>query len=298
MTTKTDGIFSIDFEDWHQLVARRFGCHGVEVGAHLERQTDLVLNLLESSGTTGTFFVLASLCKEAPSLLRRVASAGHEIASHGFAHQLASLQSHAEFKQDVLRARLELEDTCGTPVLGYRAPEFSISHEAQFSSRLSLLAEAGYKYDSSLFPTKMRRYGYRAATVRPFIVETEDGPIEEYPVSVLRVGERRLPIAGGGYFRLLPYAAIRPAVKQAQVEGRPFTTYFHPYEFDTKRLSLANIVSSNDGRRKAQLFGFHQNLRRRTTSLKTERLLLDFNFTSFEKFRSDAANRARLEILG
>jgi polysaccharide deacetylase family protein (PEP-CTERM system associated) len=162
-------------------------------------------------------------------LVREIADAGHEIGSHGYAHQLAYTQSEAEFRDDVARARKLLQDLSGQDVLSYRAPSFSIGRRTPWGHRV--LVEEGYKYDSSVFPIRHDLYGDPDAPVEIHTIETESGPIIEFPPTVVRFFGRNIPTGGGGYFRIFPWRFTRWLLTQVN-KTRPFVFYIHPWEID------------------------------------------------------------------
>lgn len=196
--------------------------------SRVERSTHRVLDLLAAAGVTATCFVLGWVASRRPGLVRAIVAAGHELASHGHGHEKVSLQSPAAFRADVARARALLEDIGGVPVRGYRAPSFSIG-AAQWWA-FPVLAETGHRYSSSLHPIRHDHYGLPDAPRTPF--RPTDGPFVEIPVATVELG-RRVSCAGGGYFRLLPYACSRALLaRHVRREGLPATFYFHPWEID------------------------------------------------------------------
>lgn len=221
---------TFDIEDWHQLVEWKLTGSRPSCGDGVVRQTDDILDMLARAGAKATFFILGLVAEAHPALVRRIHAAGHEIGSHGFSHTRVFQQTPDAFRGETLRARGLLEDTIGEPVIGYRAAEFSITNESLWA--LDVLAEAGFTYDSSIFPCASGRYGIENYPLSARRVATQGGrDIVEIPMTVLEVGSRRFPAAGGGWFRLLPQALTRAAVRRANAEGRPAILYFHPYEF-------------------------------------------------------------------
>lgn len=191
--------------------------------------TRVLLDALDRAQVTATCFVLGWVARRDPALVREIAARGHEIASHGFWHQLVYDQSPAEFRADVRDARARLQDLTGQPVLGYRAPSFSIVERSLWA--LDVLVEEGYRYDASIFPIHHDRYGIPDAPRRIHVRETSAGPLVEVPSSTVRVG-KNLPTAGGGYFRLLPYAWTRWGIRRLNADGMPAIFYLHPWEVD------------------------------------------------------------------
>ena len=265
---------SCDLEEYFQVQC----CEGVvapeawdTMPSRLEASTEQVLALLEEAGVKATFFVLGWNAERHPELVRRLAAAGHEIASHGYAHRMIFEQSPEEFRQDVTRAKALLEDLTGRPVLGYRAPTFSITERSRWA--IAVLAEAGYRYDSSIFPIRHDRYGIPSAPrflheldvmetrgiedegrgreetdgqppgTRHSPLAARHSTLVEFPPTTLRVLGTNLPVAGGGYLRLFPARLIRAALRRVNRLGHPAIVYFHPWELDpdAPRLPLRGL---------------------------------------------------------
>ena len=279
-------IFSIDLEDWYQLAHRRVTGELLPPRDSVYRQADVILDLLRESSTRATFFTVGMMAEQFPDLVRRIAGEGHEIACHGYHHLIVHRLTPNEFRADTARAKKTLEDITGQAVAGYRAAEFSIRSSALWA--LDVLAELGFEYDSSIFPIRHRRYGIPGFERRPQRYETHGGRgIVELPPSALEFGRgTRVPIAGGGYFRLLPQAALLSAVGRLNREGLPLVTYFHPYEFDQERLTVSRTLkpSGAQQRLRAWLFDFHQNLRRTTMRSKVRALLRQFEFLTCREY--------------
>jgi polysaccharide deacetylase family protein (PEP-CTERM system associated) len=199
--------------------------------SRVEANTDRLLELFAAAEVTATFFVLAWVAERAPALVARIAAAGHELASHGYAHRLVYDQTRAAFRDDVRRAKTIIEDAGGQAVHGYRAPSFTVTRRSMWA--LEVLAEEGYTYDSSIFPIHHDRYGIPDADRHAFIVATPAGRLVEVPASTVRVAGANLPIGGGGYFRLLPYWWTSWGIARVnRAEGRPTVFYLHPWEID------------------------------------------------------------------
>src|SRR5687768_12517514 len=224
---------SVDIEDWFQVgafenVIAREAWDGLE--QRVERNADAVLALFDEAGVKGSFFTLGWVAERYPALIRRIAEAGHEVASHGWDHQRVFTMTPAVFRADLERARIAIEDACGQSPLGYRAPSFSIDARTPWAHRV--LAEEGYAYSSSVAPIRHDHYGWPESprfAWRP----VAGAKLIELPVTTVNLGGRRLAAGGGGFFRLLPYAFSRWAVGRVNVaEGRPAIFYFHPWEID------------------------------------------------------------------
>jgi polysaccharide deacetylase family protein (PEP-CTERM system associated) len=225
---------TIDVEDYFQVSAfeqhlSRDNWDGME--SRVCRNTDRLLEMFAQAGVRGTFFVLGWVAERHPSLVRRIAAAGHEIASHGHEHRLVYEQTPAEFAADLKRSRAVLEDASGQMVIGYRAPSYSITRRSLWA--LDVLIEHGYTYDASIYPIHHDRYGIPDAPRHIHRIDRAGGHIWELPGSTTRLGGANLPIGGGGYFRLLPYAWTRRGIDRLNtVEREPAIFYLHPWEVD------------------------------------------------------------------
>ena len=222
---------TIDVEDYFQVSAfapyiRRDEWDARE--CRIERNVGRILELLDQRGIKATFFTLGWIAERYPQLVRNIVAGGHELASHGFGHERATDLSEAAFTQDVQRAKKLLEDLAGVPVLGYRAPSFSIGTGNLWA--FDVLARAGYRYSSSIYPIKHDHYGMPDSP--RFAYQLTSGLLE-IPITTLRMGSRNLPSSGGGYFRLLPYALTRWMLRQVNQQDRESAIfYFHPWEID------------------------------------------------------------------
>jgi len=194
--------------------------------------TNKTLDIYDAHQQKGTFFVLASLAKRYPEIVHEIVSRGHEVASHGYAHKIAYLQSPIQFYRDVDRAKKILEDLSGKKVIGYRAPNFSITEKNLHA--YELLKKAGYEYDSSLYPVSHSRYGNLHRSVLPETRATEFGPLKIFPLATYPILKNiRIPIAGGAYWRLFPYFIISSLISSLQkTTDHPLLFYFHPWELD------------------------------------------------------------------
>jgi len=232
---------TIDVEDYFQVSAfapyiRRDEWDTRE--CRVERNVDRILALLADHQVQATFFTLGWIAERYPSLVRRIHAAGHEVASHGHAHERASDLDAAALRADVVRAKRVLEDLTGAPVLGYRAPSFSIGTRNLWA--FDVLAEAGYRYSSSVYPIRHDHYGMPESP--RFAYRVGAGGLLEVPVTTLRLGGRNLPSSGGGYFRLLPYALSRWMIDRVnRVDGESAVFYFHPWEIDADQPRVAGI---------------------------------------------------------
>ncbi|BCS33169.1 polysaccharide deacetylase [Luteitalea sp. TBR-22] len=199
--------------------------------------TQMLLELFASRRVRATFFVLGWVADRYPALVREIAAAGHEIASHGYWHEIVYTLTPDAFREDVRRSKQLLEDLAGTAVRGYRAPSFSITRRSLWA--LDVLLEEGYAYDASVFPVHHDRYGIPDAPRHSYTVSRPAGTLQEVPPSTVHVAGQNLAVAGGGYFRLLPYGWTRAGISRLnRREGRSAIFYLHPWEIDTEQPRL------------------------------------------------------------
>jgi len=227
--------FTVDVEDYYQVAALAPAVarsSWAQRESRVERNTDVILALLADHSVRGTFFVLGWIAERHPMLVKRIAAAGHEIACHGFSHQPVYTQAPDEFREETARSKRVLEDLSGTAVLGYRAASFSIIRQSLWA--LDELIDLGFQYDSSIFPIRHDRYGIPDADPRPVAMTAPSGrSLVEFPMSAASYMGVRVPVSGGGYFRLLPYALTRAGLRQVNERfQRPFAFYLHPWEID------------------------------------------------------------------
>ncbi len=242
---------SIDVEDWHQLVTRRFSGALPDCSANVDAQTDRVLETLDTHGIRATCFILGLVAREKPALVRRIADAGHEIASHGMMHVPFQQLSRDEVRAELADSRKLLSDIVSADVVGFRAPEFSIVEDNRWV--LEEVAAAGYRYDSSIFPVRHRRYGIRTFARTPSLMTLPSGrTLWELPIGTLPTVYGNLPIAGGGYFRLLPGLVLERVFRSLARDGDHAMLYFHPYEFTRSRLALEAAAMPRSPKAKAR----------------------------------------------
>lgn len=266
-------VFTVDVEDYFQVQAfagvidpARWDDYQPRVVAN----TKVMLELLAERGVTGTFFVLGWVAKRSPGLVRQIVRAGHEIASHGMNHRMITTQSAEVFRSETRDSKKLLEDLCQQPVIGYRAATYSITEKSTWA--LDILCEEDFKYDSSIFPMRHDYYGIPDANPLPHRLTTPNGSsIAEFPISVLKRCGLTIPVAGGGYFRLLPYRFTRWALRELNTSNQEFVFYIHPWEVDADqpRIERAGLVSR---------FRHYQNLK--SCSARLRLLLEDFEFTT------------------
>jgi len=261
---------TIDLEDWFHILDVDDAYPVTEwrtLPSRVERNTERLLELMEAVGVHATFFVLGWIAETYPDLVRRVAAAGHEIASHGYGHALAYEIGRDAFCDDARRSVSLLEEVTGNKVLGYRAAGFSLVPGCEWA--FDCLAELGIRYDSSLFPAARGHGGWPGAQRVPHDLTLSDGgALREFPISVLQAGPVSLAFCGGGYFRLFPYPFIRWGIGRLNGRGEPAMVYLHPREVDPgqPRMRLPP----------ARRFKSYVNLK--TTERKFAQLLRDFHW--------------------
>jgi polysaccharide deacetylase family protein (PEP-CTERM system associated) len=243
-------------EDWDRLPSR------------VERNVEVLLELLGRTGAFGTFFVLGWVARRQPVMVRRIADAGHEVACHSFGHRRVRTMAPSEFREDVRVAKATIEDAVGHPVFGFRAPSFSIVPGTEWA--FDVLLEEGYRYDSSVFPIRRPGYGYPGAPIDAYLIRRAAGSLLEIPLATTTVAGIRLPAAGGGYLRQLPLGLIRRAFQEHTDRGAPATFYIHPWEIDPDQPRVAAPFVTR--------VRHYRGLAR--TLPRLERLLGEFRFTS------------------
>jgi polysaccharide deacetylase family protein (PEP-CTERM system associated) len=264
---------SVDVEDYFQVSAFEQQVSRAQwerLPCRVERNVDRLLAMLDARGARATFFTLGWVAKRYPQLVRRIADAKHEVASHGFSHRRATDQAPHAFYEDIVAAKRVLEDIVGHAVHGYRAPSFSISGRNLWA--FDCIARAGYRYSSSVYPVRHDHYGMPDA---PRHMHRLSNGLIEVPLTTAQVFGVNLPAAGGGYFRLAPYALSRWAILRVnQLERRPAVFYMHPWEIDPEqpRVEGASLKSR---------FRHYLNLGR--TAARLDRLLADFRWDRIDR---------------
>ena len=263
-------LLTIDVEEYFQVegfadVVRRDDWERYERRAR--HSTLEILDLLDETASRATFFVLAWTAERDADLVREIVRRGHEVASHGYGHRMVTTQTEAAFRDDVVRAKALLEDLAGRPVLGYRAPSFSITRETPWAHRV--LAETGHAYSSSVFPVHHDRYGVPDAPRTPWTVDCGAGRrLTELPPLTLRTAGQNVPVAGGGYMRLFPVRLVEHAVRRMNAEGAPAVIYLHPWDVDPEQPCLPGRAGNR--------FRHYVNLGRMAAKLR--RLCTSFEF--------------------
>lgn len=238
--------------------------------SRVERNTHKIMEVLYEANVKATFFVLGWVAERFKSLVVEIQAAGHEIASHGYSHKLIYNQSKKEFYEETKKSKYILEDIINVPVEGYRAASYSITKRSLWA--LEVLCNLGFVYDSSIFPIVHDRYGLAGARRSPHMAITQKGQIMEFPITAVRKLGINIPVGGGGYFRLLPFAATTKLLKSVnERDNMPFVFYLHPWEFDPQqpRILGASLKSR---------FRHYQNID--SCGEKFTKLLNRFNFTT------------------
>ncbi|MHB8481176.1 MAG: XrtA system polysaccharide deacetylase [Nitrospiria bacterium] len=262
---------TIDVEDYYQVSAFESSVRFEDWGRYesrVEHNTNRILDLLDEHKSRGTFFILGWIAEREPKLVRSISERGHEMASHGYSHRRVNTQTPRQFREETGRSKKVIEDAIGQRIIGYRAASYSIVRESLWA--LEILAEEGFCYDSSIFPIRHDRYGipgYRRFS-HPLDLNGTS-PMIEIPLSTVEIAGFRIPAAGGGYLRLLPYAYTRWAMNRLnQKEKRPAIVYLHPWELDPVQPRIPSGWKSR--------FRHYTNLEGMETKLN--HLLADFSF--------------------
>ncbi|WP_246163567.1 XrtA system polysaccharide deacetylase [Oryzomonas sagensis] len=294
-------VLTIDVEDYFQVSAFERCVKRSEWGAYplrVEDNTRRILDMLDEFGVTATFFVLGWIAERTPRLVKEIQARRHEIACHGYGHQRVTQQTRQEFRDDIRKSKAVLENLLGTAVIGYRAPSYSIARNSFWA--FDELIEAGYLYDSSVFPIRHDFYGipdwprYACNVLRkangdwdPETEAPETGGAEigaaprifEIPITTVNICGKNIPIAGGGYFRFFPYAFTKWGLQRINSkENKSFVFYLHPWELDPEqpRMRGAGVKST---------FRHYLNLHK--TAQRFHQLLGDFSFTSLKRMYFD-----------
>ena len=233
---------TVDVEDYFQVSAfadRISRKDWDKLDCRVAANTDKLLSIFDDHEVQGTFFILGWVAERYPELVKRIHSAGHEIASHGYWHQLVYDLTPEEFAKDLQDSREAIANACGVEVIAYRAPSFSITKKSYWA--IDVLVEQGFKIDSSIFPISGHdRYGVPDAKKEIHTLETQHGSIREFPPTAWQFGRIPLPV-GGGYFRLFPLPLTSHAISKINAEGRPAMFYTHPWEFDPKQPRVSGL---------------------------------------------------------
>lgn len=276
MTHELINYLTIDVEDYFQVAAFEDIINSeswASMECRVERNTDVILDILARYGVQATFFVVGWIAEKYPALVQAINRHGHEIGCHSYLHRKIYDLTPEEFREDTRRAKNILEDITGTFVSGYRAPSYSITKKSLWA--LDILEELGFEYDSSIFPIYHDNYGIPDAP--RFEYKLPNNNMTEYPISTSLFMGRKIPVAGGGYFRLFPYWFTKMCLKTINIrENRPFIFYLHPWEIDSSqpRMKQAKLLSK---------FRHYNNLNK--TAERFARLLEDFSFGPIQPSR-------------
>lgn len=266
-------ILSVDVEDYFQVEAFAGIVERSSWSTYpsrVEANTRRLLDLFDEENVKGTFFTLGWVADRYPGLVREIAGRGHELACHSYWHRLIYKLTPEEFRADTREAKDKIEQAAGAPIFGYRAPSYSVTRSSLWA--LDVLAEAGFTYDSSIFPIRHDTYGIPGAPRYPFRLDTKSGPLDEFPISTFRLGAGpNLPVGGGGYLRIFPFAYTRFGFSGVRRENLPLISYIHPWEVDPEQPRLAGGLKSK--------WRHYTNLAKTYSRLKT--LLRMARFTSF-----------------
>jgi len=255
---------TVDVEDWFHVQALSSAISRDSWSTREYRavaNTQHLLQLFAEHGVRATFFVLGWVTERSPQLIREIAAAGHEVACHGLSHKLVYTQSPAEFRDETRRSKGTLEDAAGAPVRGYRAATYSITRQSLWA--LDVLLDEGFEYDSSIFPVRHDTYGIPDAPTVPGRIKAPSGrEIVEFPLTTWQLGPLRIPVAGGGYFRLLPYGLTKGGIAAANRRGQPAVFYMHPWEIDPGQPRIEAAPALSRFRHYTNLHRFEARLRR------------------------------------
>lgn len=283
--SKVRHFFTVDVEEYFQVVALSPYAPMASWGtfeSRVERSIDELLALMARHGALGTFFTVGWVAERHPAMVKRIAAAGHELASHTYDHVRVTHQSREAFRESIRRTKGILESITGERVLGFRAPSFSIIRGEEWA--LDLLIEEGHEYDSSLFPVVRRGYGYAGGARDPYWIERPVGRIAEYPPATLRVAGATLPAAGGAYFRILPPTLVHAALRSSDERGAPGTFYIHPWEWDPGQPVL-DVPMLTRIRHYAGQAG---------VLARIDRLLGAFEWTTIAAYHGDSTRRSQI----
>lgn len=281
MTARVNAM-TVDVEDYFQVQAFA-GCIDPSswdsIPCRVEANTDRILQGFERAGVHGTFFTLGWIADRHPGVVRRIVAAGHELASHGYGHARVDSLTPDQFREDIRRAKGVLETIGGVPVRGYRAPTFSIGPRNPWA--FDVLDEEGHAYSSSIYPVRHDLYGVPDAPRFPY--RPASGALVEIPMTTVRLAGRNMPIAGGGYFRLMPYTLFRAALRQFhRADEAPGVFYFHPWEVDPAQPRVRAAPRMSRFRHYVNLRAMHG---------RVERLLRDFAWGRMDEVFASALAR-------
>jgi polysaccharide deacetylase family protein (PEP-CTERM system associated) len=268
-------IFSVDVEDWFHILDLPSTPELSEwdsLPSHVEKNFRKLLDIFSEKNVAVTCFFLGWVAQKFPHLVKEASRRGHEIASHGYAHQLVYRMTEGEFFRDAIKSKEILEDIIGRPVLGYRAAGFSTTENTPWF--FDALIKAGYRYDSSVFPASRAHGGLKTNQYAPYVVSAHSKRLVEFPITVADVLGTPICFFGGGYLRIFPYVLTEAMTVNVLKENRSVIFYIHPREIDPNHPRLSMPLKRR--------FKSYVNLK--TTEKKIGQLLDKFEFTTFERF--------------
>lgn len=277
---------SIDWEDLGQMYGKyHYGKITEPVRGTIERQTKIILDLLDETDTKATFFILGALAKYRPELVKQIAGRGHEIGLHSQNHDVMFTLTHTQAKEDITTSHKIVTDIIGAPVYGYRAPFFSVKRENLYL--LEILADLGLLYDSSIFPMALPRYGIKGFPQKDALYTLPSGKeIVELPMTTALLINKPVPVSGGGYMRLMPAPLIKKVFRNLQAREKDSMIYMHPYEFDSRPIDISSNYPQGEGYSKIKVaaLNFRWNIFRPSIVGKLRSLLKQHYFiTAREK---------------
>ncbi len=292
---------SIDWEDFSQLYGKyHFNAFTEPVNGSIERQTSIILDLLDETNSKATFFILGILAKYRPALVKEIAIRGHEIGIHGQYHTAMFTLSAAEAKKDLIECLDTVSGITGEKILGYRAPYFSVNKTNLYL--LEILADLGLEYDSSIFPAKTNRYGIKGFNENDALYDLPNGKqIVELPLTVTEYLHKKWPVSGGGYFRLMPKMLLNSLFNDFKHKQKDSMIYMHPYEFDSEPLNVAANypAGANYSRLKVLALNLRWNLFRNSIHGKIKSLLNQHEFiTCLQKAKNVKEKGISTKLLG
>jgi polysaccharide deacetylase family protein (PEP-CTERM system associated) len=257
--------FTVDVEDWYQSCID----FDAPITERVVRNMDRLLGVLDSAAVMGTFFVQGMVAETFPTVVRDLVAAGHEVQSHGYSHRPLHAMDRRQLRDELERGKKTVEDASGVEVTAFRAQDFSILERNLWA--LETVADVGFRVDSSIFPMRSRHYGVPDWPLAPYhVVFGDNSRLLEVPVAIWSLGKLRVPVAGGGYFRLIPAALIRRGLRSISAGGRPAVVYCHPYELNRDELDDFPDAPAR--------FRFVQGLGRRSFATRLGELLEQFRF--------------------
>jgi polysaccharide deacetylase family protein (PEP-CTERM system associated) len=284
----TVNALTVDVEDYFQVEAFSGTISRWEWSrweSRVEKNTDSLLDLFERYNAHATFFILGWVAQHFPKVVRKIVNSGHEVACHSYNHEMIRNQNPDQFRFDVKRAKTLLEDIAGEAVCGYRAPTYSITSQTLWA--LEILIEEGFRYDSSIFPVHHDRYGIPQAQRFPYIIRCLSGEILEFPPSTVKILNQNLPVAGGGYFRLMPYPIFRWGLRRInRREGQSAIFMIHSWEVDPAQPVVPGSW--------ANIWRHRLNLHR--TKSRLGKLLEEFRFASVREVLGLDEGAARMTV--